>query len=434
MRLGGFYGLTAFSLLLLDDEREVADKIAAMNADMNATILKDLSKEFLYLGYTVDNFPFMYDCAGKNDARLLLKKCSIKDHHVECTSDEDYNSLLYALAVHIALLVLRSQKPFDLGELKDTDVLDVPGVMMEIAEKILQDIDQTTLIAFDRKFREKYSYSDACDVSDIIIKAFSIEVTVNSHVNVSGKSYELSDDNKKVILWLKKHRSRIDALRNSINLVMSSDDVIFGVPFPALISRKPTCLYYAVGKKFDYAKSANREVLLSVIADVKEEITKFTELVEKEVVFGESIQSDYLTKDSYMDKVLAFESDKRAFFMSEVKDIYAPEDFSSESFTLLSDIYDLANAIDIDLINRVLGTDFHKSSFYKEIRALNALGFAGLNVNTMDLFEKSIKDVMLSVSSVYEKSEEYHGELDTVLGDIRALLSTLKPIGGELSV
>lgn len=68
MRLGGFYGLTAFSLLLLDDEREVADKIAAMNADMNATILKDLSKEFLYLGYTVDNFPFMYDCAGKNDA------------------------------------------------------------------------------------------------------------------------------------------------------------------------------------------------------------------------------------------------------------------------------------------------------------------------------------------------------------------------------
>lgn len=189
-----------------------------------------------------------------------------------------------------------------------------------------------------------------------------------------------------------------------------------------------------MGKKFDYAKSANREVLLSVIADVKEEITKFTELVEKEVVFGESIQSDYLTKDSYMDKVLAFESDKRAFFMSEVKDIYAPEDFSSESFTLLSDIYDLANAIDIDLINRVLGTDFHKSSFYKEIRALNALGFAGLNVNTMDLFEKSIKDVMLSVSSVYEKSEEYHGELDTVLGDIRALLSTLKPIGGELSV
>lgn len=120
--------------------------------------------------------------------------------------------------------------------------------------------------------------------------------------------------------------------------------------------------------------------------------------------------------------------------MSEVKDIYAPEDFSSESFTLLSDIYDLANAIDIDLINRVLGTDFHKSSFYKEIRVLNALGFAGLNVNTMDLFEKSIKDVMLSVSSVYEKSEEYHGELDTVLGDIRALLSTLKPIGGELSV
>ena len=41
MRLGGFYGLTAFSLLLLDDEREVADKIAAMNADMNATIIKD---------------------------------------------------------------------------------------------------------------------------------------------------------------------------------------------------------------------------------------------------------------------------------------------------------------------------------------------------------------------------------------------------------
>ena len=52
----------------------------------------------------------------------------------------------------------------------------------------------------------------------------------------------------------------------------------------------------------------------------------------------------------------------------------------------------------------------------------------------MDLFEKSIKDVMLSVSSVYEKSEEYHGELDTVLCDIKALLSTLKPIGGELSV
>ena len=206
MRLGGFYGLTAFSLLLLDDEREVADKIAAMNADMNATILKDLSKEFLYLGYTVDNFPFMYDCAGKNDARLLLKKCSVKDHHVECTSDEDYNSLLYALAVHMALLVLRSQKPFDLGELKDTDVLDVPGVMMGIAERVLQDIDQTTLIAFDRKFREKYSCSGICDVSDIIIKAFSIEVTVNPRVNVGGKSYELSEDNKKVILWLKKHR------------------------------------------------------------------------------------------------------------------------------------------------------------------------------------------------------------------------------------
>lgn len=214
MRLGGFYGLTAFSLLLLNDEREVADKIAAMNADMNATILKDLSKEFLYLGYTVDNFPFMYDCAGKNDARLLLKKCSVKDHHVECTSDEDYNSLLYALAVHMALLVLRSQKPFDLGELKDTDVLDVPGVMMGIAERVLQDIDQTTLIAFDRKFREKYSCSGICDVSDIIIKAFSIEVTVNPRVNVGGKSYELSEDNKKVILWLKKHRSRIDALRN----------------------------------------------------------------------------------------------------------------------------------------------------------------------------------------------------------------------------
>ena len=86
------------------------------------------------------------------------------------------------------------------------------------------------------------------------------------------------------------------------------------------------------------------------------------------------------------------------------------------------------------MINRVLETDFHKSNFYKEIAPLNALGFAGLNINTMDLFEKSIKDVMLSVSSVYEKSEEYHSELDTVLSDVRALLSTLKPIGGELSV
>lgn len=434
MRLGGFYGLTAFSLLLLDNEREVTDKIAAMNADMNATILKDLSKEFLYLGYTIDNFPYMYDCAGKNDARLLLKKCNIKNHHVECTSDEDYNNLLYALAVHMALLILRSQKPFELAELADMDPLDVPGFMMGIAEEVLQYMDQTTLIAFDRKFKEKYSCSRICDISDVIIKAFNIEVTVNSRVNVGGRSYELSEDNKKVILWLKRHRSRIDALRNSINLVMSSDDVIFGVPFPALIGRKPTCLYYAVGKKFDYAKGANREVLLSVVADVKEEITRFSELVEKEVVFGESLHSDYLTKDSYVDKVLAFEPDKRAFFMSEVKSIYAPGDFSPESFTLLSNIYDLANAVDIGLINRVLETDFHKSNFYKEIAPLNALGFAGLNINTMDLFEKSIKDVMLSVSSVYEKSEEYHSELNTVLDDIRALLSTLKPIGGELSV
>lgn len=433
MRLAGFYGLTAFNLLLLDENFDVCNKISMVNADMNSLILADLYKEFTYLAHTLDNFPFTYDCEGKNEARFLMKKCTIKEGVLECPPDVEYNDLLYALATHVVLLILRSNDTYNLSFLLGKSGIDLQQAMMQLSDDVLHQIDKADLLSFDRKFRELYT-GNGVDITTDLVKAFSVEIGVNSKISLSGNVYELNDDQKKVILWLKSKRDRINVLRDSINLVTSSDDMVFGVPFPALISRKPTCLYYAVNKKFDYAKNANREVLLSVIADIKDEIERFIMLVQKEVVFGELAQSDYLTYDMFLEKSLMFEHKKRSFFMQNVLGIFKPTDFSTESFNLLSDIYDIAHAIDLDYINSVLNTEFNSNTFYKEIDTLNKLGFGGLNINTVDLFEKSIRDIMLSVSSVYEKSEEYHVELDNVLGDIKALLSTLRPIGGVLDV
>ena len=95
-------------------------------------------------------------------------------------------------------------------------------------------------------------------------------------------------------------------------------------------------------------------------------------------------------------------------------------------------MFDLANNINLSWYNSKFGTNYSESTFYDEIVTLNSLGLAGLNSCTFDLFKESMQSIVLSMTNVYEKSDEYFAALDNVLSVVDELLDTIISISTAL--
>ena len=53
MRLAGFYGFTAINLMAIQDSTDVISYVQNLNSTLNDQILRDLSKEFYFLGTNI---------------------------------------------------------------------------------------------------------------------------------------------------------------------------------------------------------------------------------------------------------------------------------------------------------------------------------------------------------------------------------------------
>ena len=211
------------------------------------------------------------------------------------------------------------------------------------------------------------------------------------------------------------------------------EDKIFGTPFTTLISRDPRSIFYAVRDRFSYAIGAD-SMLLNVLQEVKMEIAKFKSLKNEKVRhISTSCKEIEVTHDDYLKFIEKFPENKRTFFISIIENGYVViEDISWNDLESLSNLFDLANNITLSWYNSKFGTNYSEGIFYDEIATLNSLGLAGLNSCTFDLFKESMQSIVLSMTNVYEKSDEYFTALDNVLSVVDELLDTIVSISTAL--
>lgn len=107
---------------------------------------------------------------------------------------------------------------------------------------------------------------------------------------------------------------------------------------------------------------------------------------------------------------------------------------AKSDFEKLEKLYYHAANLTIDSINEICSTKFTKASFEKTMQTFDDIGLGGLNLVTLSLMQESLKNIIFTDSNKIFKSPNYLEELQKVSNDVEALLGTLQPIGGDLSV
>mgnify|MGYP007106266091 CR=1 FL=1 len=442
MRLAGFYGFTAINLMAIQDSTNVISYVQNLNSILNDQILRDLSKEFYFLGRSLDSLELELESKEAKDFYQIAPLCTIQGTEIKCPSEinyDDFCDMACSAGVLALDVAIKRGRNINLSDLNDMDLMAVKDYLLDLTIQFLSNYSQRFVAdrfadSFGKLFIKHFS-GNSRDVSNYskILKACHIQQVVPKVLYQNNVKYELSDNNRKVIQFLIKRRTLIDDFLKSINVTNIVEDKIFGTPFTTLISRDPRSIFYAVRDRFSYAVGAD-SMLLNVLQEVKTEIAKFKSLKDEKVRhISTSCKEVEVTRDEYSKFIEKFPENKRTFFISIIENGYVViEDISWNDLESLSNLFDLANNITLSWYNSKFGTNYSKSTFYDEIVTLNSLGLAGLNSCTFDLFKESMQSIVLSMTNVYEKSDEYFTALDNVLSVVDELLDTIISISTAL--
>ena len=172
MRLAGFYGFTAINLMAIQDSTDVISYVQNLNSTLNDQILRDLSKEFYFLGRSLDSLELELESKEANDMDLM----AVKD---------------YLLDLTIQFLSNYSQR--------------------FVADRFADSFGKLFIKHFSGNSRDVSNYSK-------VLKACHIQQIVPKVLYQNNVKYELSDNNRKVIQFLIKRRTLIDDFLKSINV------------------------------------------------------------------------------------------------------------------------------------------------------------------------------------------------------------------------
>lgn len=137
---------------------------------------------------------------------------------------------------------------------------------------------------FIKLFKTDGEHHDNSELQNDIISYCEVSMTIPEELSIDGQHFQLSEDERKLILYFKKHHKELKELESGLHITGWNDDAVFNVSFMDFIARKPTSLYYLVINQFDHLKNSDIRLFPSVYAYVCSEYGKLKSLIQKRLL------------------------------------------------------------------------------------------------------------------------------------------------------
>lgn len=445
MRLGGFWGITAPMLVIATKQNGMESILPMLNAvSTNKEIITDLKAELVYLLHAVDKIPKKY-FPPDNFPTIENFDKSIRyangKLYAEGVDEQDfYMSLATGCVIYLLKKHSKSGTDFKI-EIKSVSGIEDPAcinnrlVVINKIKEIIKNDDfyLSNLTKVYRKVSKELKTNDkGCDYK-ALATSFLLNEKVPENLIVNGNSLSFSQEELKVIEFFISSRDTILELLSHLKVKEITDNRVFGKTFRELMMRKPTSLYWATQERFDIIKSKNNESFLtSLLKEMKTDLKQFENSLQTEVISKKQYKAGNLSLSSkvYLERINSFSQEKRQFFL----EIYSlgfikPDDLVDDTFSLLSNIYDIVDCIGILGLNKFFNLSYTRSEWEKFIKSLNQIGICGINLFSMNLFKDSIGNMTFISNYFIVKTDEEILEFKNVLSNIKDLVSTIKPIG-----
>lgn len=446
MKLGAFWGLTAPMLVMSKEffPPEVYEKyVSILNIPGNTVFLTDFQKELKYLLDYIDSFPFTYESAYTNDF-VKLVGLTITNNNI-FGNDEELLYIAYdKLVAEIGIKILSDYRK---GKNKYSSVKLglIAGSSNAIILKAVKEFCSNNSVNMDNvkpaviKILKQFK----TDVTDELLKSDDVPLLVEQlHLVKSipdvivfdGNRVKLNELDKKFLNYLLDNESFIKNCIKSVRITKQKEIPIFGTTFHAYIRRKPTSLYYAVLRKFDYVKSSNASYLRTILNEAREDLQTLKDCVKDYIIVGRE-EKDVLTDTDYTNLISSFDTDKILFFDSlRIEEYLDVSNLLREDLEVLASMYDIVSNLQCTYFSSVLGESINIDTFAELDRKMRSIGIYGLNLNSLVLFKDFIKSVMLVTTDKIQKTDEQMEELQSVIDNVQALLDSIIEIGGAISV
>lgn len=439
MQLGSFYGFTA-PMLLLSYDAELLSITQGFNAALNRVAAMDTKQELVCFERVLSQIPVLYQPKSAGTLEKYSTSAMVQNGELvgsysnEVNAEEIRADIIAALGDQCAVRLLEKLQE---SEEYNNAFLDRTYFLRNLEELVLSLMKDKTFTLdninkltreFIKLFKTDGEHHDNSELQNDIMSYCEVSITIPEELSIDGQHFQLSEDERKLILYFKKHHKELKELETGLHITGWNDDAVFNVSFMDFIARKPTSLYYLVINQFDHLKNSDIRLFPSVYAYVCSEYGKLKSLIQKRL----------LTEDNTLEMVdvseIETDNTELDVYLTEVCAELQIDQMAKSDFEKLEKLYYHAANLTIDSINEICSTKFTKASFEKTMQTFDDIGLGGLNLVTLSLMQESLKNIIFTDSNKIFKSPNYLEELQKVSNDVEALLGTLQPIGGDLSV
>ena len=443
MKLGSFWGITA-PMLVLNQElfpKEVYEKyVSVLNITGNTVFLTDTQKELKYLLDYIESFPFSYVSEFAEDFAQLD---SLTIHNGTINSQDSdllyiaYDKIVADIGVKLIDDLHKGKFKYDIGKF---DSFSQEGYIT-LTDKVIAFCANNTIDLSNTKptvlkiLKEYKSDEINSKISvDTVATFFHLNKALPDIITFDGNGVKLTDIDKAFIMKLLDSVDFIKGCLESVKITRHKEIPIFNTNFHTYLRRKPTSLYYMIINRFDYTKSTNAAHLRNTLAESRKDLSTLKESIDKYVVCGKQEQ-DILDDARYTSIINEFPAEKREFFdVLRINNYLDVNNLLVDDLNILTDMYDIINQSTLSYYSNLLGINVTYNDFVQLQNDMFAIGFYGLNLYSLVLFQDFIRSVMLITTDKIQKTEEQYAELMRVISDVQAFLDSFISIGGELNV
>jgi hypothetical protein len=257
------------------------------------------------------------------------------------------------------------------------------------------------------------------------------EYTPNQ-IFMDGELITLTEQEIKVIDYYRSNINVIDKMAKCVDISGYADEKIFGVSFIDFLNRKPTSLYYMVLQQFDHLKNSDIKLFPNVLDKVKTEFGTCKNMIDSYLASNQA-ENSMVSRDELINVYSDLDEDLVTFLL-ESYDIANVNEISTIDLDNLVVLYNAARFLSLDNLNSIWETELSEEDFKVMASKFDKLHLGGMTLLTNKLFKESLNEIIFVSNLKVSRSEEYVSELKQICKDVDALLSTFKPIGGELYV
>lgn len=429
MRIGEFWGLTApMFLLAFPNVEDALNFLQNFNNKANQPMLDSLRIELCALRRVAS----LTKVKIKNEEELPSKVYpNLEWSGVSIAGTEDsILSIEYIqeVAKRVALQIIAGERD---NHFVDCDVETLlHDIKMFLSQKNFMLMKTRSIV---REFYKALPPGTKA-IGNSLISKFDLECGLPDAVEFSGDLFELTPEMECVIRYFISRLNDIDLLIEKLSLQEQPEVTIFDIPFFDLMKRRPESLRYTVMNRFDVVKAQhNRAALENVLQDVLTNIDKYRKCMKQYIVpVGSYDLEQAELRKEYQNIFSQFSETKTAFFNSLITSgKMRLSDFLPSDLELLSELFDRIEVLNVDGLNKIFQINLNSVEWEKMSLALCGAWICGINLEATNLFA----DAITGCSMVHYKSEkpaEVLQEIDNILNDIDALISSIRPIGDIL--